>query len=182
MVWCAGHAQELAPAGSWLQTLLRETAFTLTSRTAHTPAALARLAADEGVGPLGCYVALHALLASNQGSWAIFVEPGLGRLATKDLRRDYEMLLDPRSVITRCLANLARELGTLTKPEVEAIAELFPPEGAAVVREAAWATWKAKDLPVTDAVGPALDRWWETTARRKLEADFRFHARQSGRR
>jgi|GEM_PF-4054097 hypothetical protein len=182
MVWCAGHAQELAPAGSWLQTLLRESAFTLTSRTEHTPAALARLAAGEDLGPIGCFVALHALLWCNQDSWAIFPEPGLRRLATKDLRRDYQMLLDPGSVITRCLANLARELGTLTKPEVEAIAELFPPDGAAVVREMAWATQKAKDLPVTDAIGPALDRWWETTGRGRMEADFRFHAQQPARR
>jgi hypothetical protein len=182
MVWCAGHAPELAPADSWLQTLLRETAFTLTSRTEHTPAALARLAASEDLGPIGCYAALHALLWAHQDSWAIFPEPGLRRLATKDLRRDYEMLLDSASVMTRCLAHLARELGTLTKPEVEALAELFPPDGAALLRQMAWASGKAKDLPVADAVGPALDRWWETTVRQSFEADFRFHAYQAAHR
>ena len=182
MVWCAGHAQELAPADSWLQTLLRESAFTLTSRTEHTPAALARLAAGEDLGPLGCYVLLHALLWSNQDTWAMFPELGLRRLTTTDLRRDYRMLLDPGSVMTRCLANLARELGTLTKSEVEAIAECFPPDGAAVVRELASATAKAKDLPASEAVGPPLDRWWETTAGGRFEADFRFHARRPAQR
>ena len=76
MVWCAGHAQELAPAGSWLQTLLRESAFTLNSRTEHTSAALARLATREDLGPIGCLVALHALLWSNQDSWATFRDLG----------------------------------------------------------------------------------------------------------
>ena len=125
---------------------------------------------------------LHALLWAHQDSWAIFPEPGSRRLATKDLRRDYKMLLDFASVMTRCLANLARELGTLTKPEVEALAELFPPDGAALLREMAWASGKATDLPVADAVGPALDRWWETTVRQSFEADFRFHAHQSAHR
>jgi len=182
MVWVAGHAQELAPAGSWPQTLLRESAFTLNSRTEHTPAALARLAAGEDLGPIGCLVALHALLWSNQDSWAAFRDLGLRRLTTEDFRRDYRMLLGPGSVITGCLANLVRELGTLTKPEVEAIAELLPQDGAALVREMASVTRKTKDQPVTDAIGPVLDRWWETTARGRVEADFRLHAPQSGHR
>ena len=125
---------------------------------------------------------MHALPGLNQDSWSLFPEAGLRRLTTEDFRRDYRMLLDPGSVITRCLANLARELGMLTKPEVEAIAELLPPDSAAFVREMASATRKAKDQPVTDAIGPALDRWWETTARGRAEADFRFHAQQSARR
>jgi len=182
MVWCAGHAQELAPAGSWLQTLLRESAFTLSSRTEHTAAARARLAASEDLGPIGCLVALHALLWSNQDAWATFRDLGLRRLTTEDLRRDYRMLLDPGSVITRCLGNLARELGTLTKPEVEAIAGLLPPDSAALVRGMAAAAPKTKELPVTDAIGSALDRWWETTARGKVEADFRLHAPRPARR
>jgi hypothetical protein len=85
------------------------------------------------------------------------------------------MLLDPGAVMTLCLANLAKELGTLTTPEVEAIAGILPPDSAVVVREMAAAARTAKDLPVTDAIGPALDRWWETTGREKVEADFRHH-------
>jgi hypothetical protein len=182
MVWCAGHAQELAPADSWLQTLLRELAFTFNSRTEHTSAALARLAAGEDLGPIGCFVGLHALLRSNQDSWATFRDLGLGRLSTDDFRRDYRMLLDPGSAITHCVANLARELGTLTPSEVEAIAGLLPPDSAALVREMASAARKAKDVPVTDAIGPALDGWWGTTGRGKVEADFRLHAQQPARR
>lgn len=175
-VWCAGHAQELAPAGSWLQTLLRESAFTLNSRAEHTSAAIARLAASESLGPIGCSLGLHALLRLNQDSWTTFRDLGSRRLTTGDFRRDYRMLLDPGSAMTHCLANLARELGTLTPPEVEAIAGLLPPDSAALVREVASATRKVKDFPVTDAIGPALDRWWEATARGEVEAGFRFHA------
>jgi len=178
-VWCAGHAQELAPAGSWLQTLLRESAFTLNSRTEHTSAALARLAAGEDLGPIGCFVGLHALLQSNQDSWTTFRDLGLRRLSTGDFHRDYLMMLNPGSAITHCLANLARELGTLTPPEVEAIAGLLPLDSAALVREMASAAREAKDLPLTDAIGPALDRWWETTASGIVEADFRSHAKPS---
>ncbi|MCX6927879.1 MAG: hypothetical protein NT154_32425, partial [Verrucomicrobia bacterium] len=177
MVWCAGHAQELAPSDSWLQTLLRESAFTLNSRTEHTSAALARLAAGEGLGPIGCFVGLHALLWSSQDSWATFRDQGLKRLSTGDFRTDYRMMLDTGSAITHCLANLVRELGTLAPPEVEAIAGLLPPDRAALVREMAAAAREAKDLPVTDAIGPALDRWWETTASGKVEADFRLHTK-----
>jgi len=182
MVWCAGHAQELAPADSWLQTLLREVAFTLNSRTEHTSAALARLAAGEGLGPIGCFVGLHAFLGSKQDSWATFRDLGLRRMSTSDFRRDYRMLLDPGSAITHCVANLARELGTLTPPEVGAIAGLLPPDSSALVREMASAAREAKDVPVTDAIGPALDRWWETTGGGKVEADFRLHAQQPARR
>jgi parvulin-like peptidyl-prolyl isomerase len=178
-VWCAGHAQELAPPGSWLQTLLREAAFTLKSRTSHGPAALARLAADEDLGPIGCVVVLHALLWSHQDSWATFRDLGLRRLATEDFRRDYRMLLDSRSAITGCFANLAGELGTLAQPELEALVNLLPPDGASVVREMASGARKAKDRPVTDAIGPALDEWWRTTGRGSAEADFRLHAPQS---
>jgi len=92
------------------------------------------------------------------------------------------MLLGPGSVITRCLANLARELGTLTKPEVKAIAELLPQDSAALVREMASAARKGKELLVTDVIGPALDRWWETTARGRVDADFRLHAQPVSRR
>lgn len=144
-------------------------------------AAVARLQASQEIGPLGCYVALHALRSSQQDSGAAFGDLGLKRLATRDVRRDYEMLLDPGSVLTRCLGNLASELGTLTPPEVEAIAESLPPNSAAIVRELARASRKAKDLPVVEVIGPILDRWWETTARRALESDFRFHARTSAR-
>src|ERR1039458_4110068 len=59
MVWCAGHAQELAPADSWWQTLLRESAYKLNSRTEHQTAALARLTATDNLGPIGCFAALH---------------------------------------------------------------------------------------------------------------------------
>jgi hypothetical protein len=182
MVWCAGHAQELAPAGSWLQTLLRESAFNLNSKTEHQTAALARLAATDNLGPIGCFAALHAIPAANRDWQATICELGLRRMSTDDFRRDYRMLLDPGSALTRCLANLARELGTLTTPEVEAIAGLLPPDGAVFLREMASAVRTAKDLPVTDAIGPALDRWWETTAKNKVAADFRFHAQQPARR
>jgi hypothetical protein len=92
------------------------------------------------------------------------------------------MLLSPGSVITRSLANLARELGTLTKAEVDALAGSLPPGTAAAVREIAAAARDAKELPMADAVGPALERWWEATARTRVEADFRFHAKQPARR
>jgi hypothetical protein len=177
-VWCAGHARELAPAGSWLQTVLRESAFALNSRTEHTSAAFDHLAASEHLGPVGCFVALHA----REDAQAAFAKLGLRRLAPEDFRRDYRMLLSSESVITRCLANLIRELGTLKEPEVEAIAGLLPPDGAALVHELAMATRSAKDLPVTDAIGPVLDRWWETTGREKVAADFRHHIQQSVRR
>ena len=62
---------------------------------------------------------------------------GLRRMAMDDFRRDYRMLLDPGSAMTHCLANLARELGILTAPEAEAIAGLFPPDGAVLVSEMA---------------------------------------------
>ena len=91
------------------------------------------------------------------------------------------MLLDPGAALTHCLANLARELGTLTTPEVEAIAGLLPPDGAVLVREMAATAREDKNLPVTDVIGPALDRWWETTVRSSVEAGFRFHTQQLGR-
>ena len=181
MVWCAGHAQELTPADSWLQTLLRESAFNLNSKTEHQKAALAGLAATDNLGPIGCFAALHTIPAANRDWQATICELGLRRMATDDFRRDYRMLLDPGSAMTHCLANLARELGTLRPPEVEAIAGLLPPDGAVLVSEMAAAARTAKDLPVTDAIGPALDRWWEITARARVEADFRFHAQQLGR-
>jgi hypothetical protein len=175
MVWCAGHAQELTPADSWLQTLLRESAFKLNSRTEHQTAALARLTATDNLGPIGCFAALHTLPAANRDWQATICDLGLSRMVTEDFRRDYRMLLDPGSALTHCLANLAQELGTLTAPEVEAIAGLLPPDGAVLVREMAAAARKDKNLPVTDVIGPTLDRWWETTGREKVEADFRHH-------
>jgi len=133
----------------------------------------------QDLGPIGCFVVLHALLQSNQDSWTTFRDLGLKRLTTDDFHRDYLMLLDPRSVITRCLGNLTRELRTLTKLEIEAIAGLLPPDNAALVRQMAPAAARKKELPVTDAIGPALDRWWETTASGIVEADFRSHAKPS---
>ena len=89
------------------------------------------------------------------------------------------MLLSPGYVITGRLANLIRELGALPQPEIEAIIGLLAPDTAAVVREMALASRKANDLPLTDAIGLTLDRWWETTARSKVEADLRIHAQQA---
>jgi parvulin-like peptidyl-prolyl isomerase len=179
MVWCAGNAQELAPADSWLQTLLRESAFNLNSRTEHQTAALARLAAADNLGPLGCYGALHVLQTGKGDSWAIFPELGLKRLTTTQFRWDYRMLLSSGSVMTECLANLARELGTLTPPEVEAMAGLLPPDSAALMREVAAAARQAQDQPVADAIGPAMDRWWETTGREKIGTEFRLHGQST---
>ncbi len=178
MVWCAGHAQELAPADSWLQILLRESAFNLNSKTEHQPAALDRLAAADNLGPIGCFAALHGFPAASRDWQATICDLGLRRMATDDFRRDYRMLLDPGSVLTHCLANLGRELGTLTTPEVEAIAGLLPPDSAVFVRDMAAAARTAKYQPVTDAIGPALDRMWETTARSNVEAGFRFHVQK----
>jgi hypothetical protein len=175
MLWCAGHASELAPEGSWLKTLLRESVLAVNSRSEHLAAASARLAANKDIGPFGCYVALHALRSPKPDSSVAFRDLGLKRLSTEDVRRDYRMLLDPGSVITRCLGNLARELGSLSTPQVEAIAEALPQEYGTLIRQMASACGKARDLPVAEAIGPVLDRWWETTARRAVEADFRFH-------
>ena len=181
MVWCAGHAQELTPAGSWLQTLLHESAFSLNSRTEHQTAALTGLAETDNLGPIGCFAALHMFPAANRDWQATICDLGLRRMATDDFRGDYRRLLDSQAAITHCLANLARELGTLTPPEIEAIAKLLPPDGAVLMREIALAARKTNNQPVTDAIGPVLDRWWETSAKGGVEAAFRFHAQQLAR-
>jgi hypothetical protein len=159
-----------------LQVLLRELAFTFNWRTEHSAAALAHLGTDANLGPIGCFAVLHLLAGSSPASSASFAALGSKRLSTEDFGHDYRMLLGSGSVIPHCLANLGRELSILTKPEVEALAGLLPPEGAALLREMAWASGKAKDLPVEDAIGPALDRWWESSARSRVAADFQFWA------
>jgi hypothetical protein len=174
-LWCAGHAQELTPAGSWLQALLRELAFTSYSRTEHRAATLARLGTDANLGPIGCFAVLHVFAGSSPGSSASFATLGSKRLSTEDFSRDYRMLLSSGSVVPHCLANLGRELSILTKPEVEALVGLLPPDAAALLREIAWASGEAKDLPVEDAIGPALDRWWKSSARSRVAADFQSH-------
>lgn len=64
----------------------------------------------------------------------------------------------------------------------QAMAGLLPPESTAVVREVASATREGKDRPLTETIGPALDRWWESRARKQAKAGFRFHAQPSSRR
>jgi thiol-disulfide isomerase/thioredoxin len=181
MVLCAGHAQELTPEDSWLQILLREFAFKMNSRTEHQTAAFTRLAASDNPGPIGCFAALHALPVTKRDWQAAICDLGLRRMTTNDFGRDYRMLLDPESALTHSLANLTRELGTLTPPEVEAIAEFLPPAGAVLLRDLAAAARITNNVPVADAIGPALDRWWETTVRGSVEAEFRLHTQQLAR-
>jgi hypothetical protein len=174
--WCAGHTRELVPAGSWLETLFREWMLALNSRSQFSSAEFARLAEYGNPGPLGCDSALHGAMRAGSGSPVAFSGLGLRRLATEDFRRDYRMLLGPDSVVTRCLANLVRELGALNPAQLEALAGFLPPGGRSTFRELAAAAADAKDRPVSEAVGPALDRWWESSGKSQLEADFRYHA------
>ena len=40
---------------------------------------------------------------------------------------------------------------------------------------------KANDIPVTEAIGPALDPWWKIIVREGFESDFRVHPKASSR-
>ena len=166
--WLLEHTDELFAAHSWPWTVLREAGFTLQGRGKYTGQALDGIYESSETGPLG-YLAIAELLSHVQNPRSRnFAARGLERLSPADFRRDCQMLLAGNSISSQCAQRLALALCDLDNERLTALAKLQSPPRGEFVRECSRRLRAAKGQPMLDALGPALDSYWENELREQV--------------
>jgi hypothetical protein len=147
---------------------LREAGFTLQGRGKYTGQALDGIYESSETGPLG-YLAIAELLSHVQNPRSRnFAARGLERLSPADFRRDCQMLLAGNSISSQCAQRLALALCDLDNERLTALAKLQSPPRGEFVRECSRRLRAAKGQPMLDALGPALDSYWENELREQV--------------
>jgi TPR repeat protein len=97
-----------------------------------------------------------------------FAARGLERLAPADFRHDYHMFLAGNSVSSQCLQKLAAALRDLDDDQLAALAKGESPARGEFIRDCARRLRAANGQPMLDALGPALDSYWERELRAQV--------------
>ena len=168
--WVLGHSDALLEPRSWPWTLLREAGLTLQGKGKYTDQVVTEIYESNQSGPLA-YLAAAQLLATMQPPQARkFAARGLERLSAADFRRDWSMLLAGNSLLSQCCQRLAAALGELDEEHITELVKAQSPALGECLRECARRLRANKDQPLTEALGPALDAYWERELKDQVAA------------
>ena len=160
--WVLQHSGELFTPRSWPWTLLREASLTVQGKGKYTDQALTGIYESGETGPLG-YLTIAQVLRGIQPPLARkFAARGLERLSPADFRRDCQLFLAGNSISSQCLQKLAAALRDLNDEHLTALAKGESPARGEFIREGSRRLRAAKDQPMLEALGPALDSYWES--------------------
>ncbi|MCX6928749.1 MAG: ankyrin repeat domain-containing protein [Verrucomicrobia bacterium] len=168
--WFLHHSDELFAAHSWPWTLLRETSFTIQHKGTYTDQALKEVYESSETGPLG-YLAFAQVLGMMQPPTARkFAARGLERLSTADFRRDWSLLLAGNSVFSQCVLRLAATLRDMSDEQIAALAKEQSILRGEFIAECSRRLRAAKDQPITNALAPVFDTYWERELKEQVKS------------
>jgi hypothetical protein len=166
--WLSRHSEELFPARSWLSGLAREAGLLLRGNSEYLGPTLETLYESKEPGPLACWIISELLERIHHPLARKFAARGLERLATADFRRDCRLLLQGDSVLSQTAVKLLEALRRLDAPEIETFAALQTAARAEFIRQSSTRLREAKEMPVFEAIAPALDSFWEKELKPQL--------------
>jgi hypothetical protein len=164
------YCNELFPKYSWPWTIAREAVFVSANQTSYTGAELNRLYESEETGPIGCLVLAKLLAKLNSPAARTFAARGLTRLTAADFQRDCDLLLEGDSRLARTFANVAALLREMPEEEVEGLAAALPENETALLKESVQALRASPKAPLTEAIGPAIEKYWSDSLRAHVRA------------
>jgi TPR repeat protein len=159
--WVLRHSDELFDARSWPWTLLREASLSVQGKGKYTEQALTEIYESSQTGPLACLAVAQVQAGMQPPQVRKFAARGLERLSAADFRRDWSPFLAGNSVFSQCCQRLAAALGKLDDEQVAELAKAQSPAFGEFVRECSRRLRANKEQPLADALGPALDAYWE---------------------
>ncbi len=166
-------ADELFPRNSWVWTLWREAGFTVAGKGKYTGPQLEAFYESHDFGPV-CYLAIGSLLEKVQPRMTqLFASRGLKSTDAADFRKDYEPLLDRRSVIGACLHQASILLRELDAKEVQGIVEGLPDEYGPCFQAFAAELQRDSSRTIEHAIPAALDRCWDAGLKQVVESQLR---------
>lgn len=132
---------------------------------------IAAAAADSNqTGPLGCWCMATVLQRFQPPLARKLAARGLERLATTDFQRDCRVLLAGDSLLSQCARRLAAALQDLDDASLQRLADELTPAGNELIHDCVRRLRAAKDLPLLDALAPALDVYWDKELKARLTA------------
>lgn len=152
----------LAPPDSWLAGFGRELVFMYGGRNEFTAKALQDLLDSPAVGPIGCRVVAAAVQDVDPGMARRFRNKALAQADAAGFRKDWRLLLDPRTELGKAVEGALQAFARLTAEEQAAITGLLDPG------EVAWfqgflgrvQQWEGEGM-LADWMAPEMDRLWD---------------------
>jgi hypothetical protein len=177
------HYNNLFPRGSWPWTLLRQSVLAVAGADRGARGEWERLLASDEVGPVGCLLAAEALRGSDPQMASAFAQRGLARLDADYAARDWKALLTADGVLPRMLLGAAENLRTLSRVEVDALADAADaaiPSSGEAVRAVANDLRASRDKPIAQALPDTLDRLWVISIQDRVGKALRAIAADAG--
>ncbi len=163
---------DLLPQGSWPWLVLREAALCLANKGQYADVVLHDVYESDHTGPVGYEAIARLLDLANSPARGFFASRGLTRLSAGDFRHDYELLLDSNCVSRQCLVNLALGLAGLDDGELEALAGLFSPDNAALLRRSVQLLRQNTSQTLAETLSPVLNEVWDKRLKQMIETDL----------
>jgi Ankyrin repeats (3 copies)/Sel1 repeat/Ankyrin repeat len=174
--WLLRHNDELFATRSCPWTILREAGLFLQGRSKYTGQTLKGIYESNETGPLGCLAVTELLNRLHDPLARKFAARGLERLSPADFRRDCQMFLTGNSVASQCCQRLAAALRDLDNEHLTALAKEESPALGEFLREGSRRLRAANGQPMLEALGPALDSYWESELKAQVANLLRGHA------
>jgi len=165
--------EPLFPRNTWPWALGRDVTLILTGRGQYSMATLRSIFGSESIGPVGLLATAAILKRLNPRLALPFAAKGLERLSTDYFRKDCLLLLHGDAVLPACARSLLEAVGNLEQADIDALGESLPgPEGQ-WFRDGHRLLHGASAASVGGAVQPALDHYWESALRARVEERLR---------
>ena len=174
--WLLRHNDELFATRSLPWTILREAGLSLQGRGKYAGPTLKEIYESNETGPLGCLAVAELLNRMHDPLARKFAAHGLERLSPADFRHDYQMFLTGNSVSSQCCQRLAAALRDLDNEHLTALAKEASPALGEFLREGSRRLRAANGQPMLEALGPALDAYWESELKELVANLLRGHA------
>lgn len=171
--WTIPISDRVFDWGSWPWSFVREGAFMAAGKGRYTDKEMERIYQSRSTGPIACLTAASLLKQVNPDASRNFAIAGLARLSHGFFLRDCAAFLDTDAAVGQMARRTLEAISKLDEKDAAALGAALGPEGSELVTSLRRLYRGRKNEPVTEALAPALEVYWDKTLKEKVARSLR---------
>ncbi|MCI0745123.1 MAG: hypothetical protein L0Y58_06940 [Verrucomicrobia subdivision 3 bacterium] len=159
--------------GSWPWTFLREGFFLAANKGIYTDSEAERIKDSEDTGPIACLLAASFFHKIGAPAARSFAMTGFTRLSSDRFLEDCAVLLDGQSISCEVARRALAALGQLNDQDARTLGAVLDPEPRVFLDTIRQLPPPARDIPISGALRPALERLWNNYLKDRIRTRLR---------